>query len=195
MQPSETKAAIKTKPSRILVVDDEEDVRNLVAFNLRAAGMDVLFAEDGAEAISYVRSERPDLVVLDLMLPEIDGLSVCEMIRKLPEGSDTPVVMLTAWVTDRARLVGLQAGANDYLTKPFSPRELVSRVQSLLAETSLRKHSGRRMELNQLTIDLESRQVSANGKQIDLSSDEFRMLTLVVEAIFLRSNEAFPNNP
>lgn len=186
---------MKTKPSRVLVVDDEEDVRNLVAFNLRAAGMEVLFAGDGADAISSIRRERPDLVVLDLMLPEIDGLSVCEMIRKLPEGSDTPVVMLTAWVTDRARLVGLQAGANDYLTKPFSPRELVGRVQSLLAETSLRKHSGRRMELNQLTIDLESRQVSANGRKIDLSSAEFRMLTLVVEAIFLRSNEEFPDNP
>jgi len=193
MKPSEVKPMMKTKPSRVLVVDDEEDVRNLVAFNLRAAGMDVLFAENGADAISSVRNHRPDLVVLDLMLPEIDGLSVGEMIRKLPEGADTPVVMLTAWVTERARVVGLQAGANDYLTKPFSPRELVSRIQSLLAESSLRKHSGKRMELNQLAIDLESRQVAANGKQIELSSDEFRMLTLVVEAIFQRSDEDLSN--
>jgi two-component system alkaline phosphatase synthesis response regulator PhoP len=192
MKPGEVNPTMRTKPSRVLVVDDEEDVRNLVAFNLRAAGMDVLFAENGTDAIGSIRRDRPDLVVLDLMLPEIDGLSVCEMIRKLPEGADTPVIMLTAWVTDRARVVGMQAGANDYLTKPFSPRELVGRIQSLLAETELRRHAGRRMELNQLTIDLESRQVSANGKQIDLSSDEFRMLTLVVEAIFQRSNEEFP---
>jgi len=194
MKTNEIKPAMKTSPSRVLVVDDEEDVRNLVAFNLRAAGMEVLFAEDGAEAVSRIRHERPDLVVLDLMLPEIDGLSVCEMIRKLPESSDTPVIMLTAWVTERARLVGLQAGANDYVTKPFSPRELVARIQSLLAETALRRHSGRRMELNQLTIDVETRQVAANGKQIELSSDEFRMLTLAVEAIFQRSGEDFSNS-
>jgi len=193
MKPNEANSAMKTRPSRVLVVDDEEDVRNLVAFNLRAAGMEVLFAENGADALHRFRQERPDLVVLDLMLPEIDGLSVCEMIRKLPEGSDTPVIMLTAWVTERARLVGLQAGANDYLTKPFSPRELVDRIQCLLAETSLRRHRGGRMELNQLTIDLESRQVAANGKLIELSSDEFRMLTLVVEAIFQRSNEEVPS--
>ena len=177
----------KQPPPRILVVDDEDDVINLVSFNLRAAGMEVLVARTGVEAVELARREHPDLVILDLMLPELDGISVCELIRKQPESADTPVIMLTAWATDRARLVGLQAGANDYVTKPFSPRELVRRVQSLLAESSLRRKGGTNLELKQLSVDLEHRRVSVNGSVVPLSADEFRMLTLLVQAIFERS--------
>ncbi len=177
----------KQPPPRILVVDDEDDVINLVSFNLRAAGMEVLVARTGVEAVERARREHPDLVILDLMLPELDGISVCELIRKQPESADTPVIMLTAWATDRARLVGLQAGANDYVTKPFSPRELVRRVQSLLAEGSLRRKNGMNVELKQLSVDLEHRRVSVNGSDVPLSADEFRMLTLLVQAIFERS--------
>lgn len=177
----------KQPPPRILVVDDEDDVINLVSFNLRAAGMEVLVARTGVEAVELARREHPDLVILDLMLPELDGISVCELIRKQPESADTPVIMLTAWATDRARLVGLQAGANDYVTKPFSPRELVRRVQSLLAEGSLRRKNGMNVELKQLSVDLEHRRVSVNGSDVPLSADEFRMLTLLVQAIFERS--------
>lgn len=181
--------ALKTAAARVLVVDDEEDIRNLVAFNLRAAGMEVLFAGTGSEALAAIRRERPDLVILDLMLPEIDGVSVCEAIRNLPEISNTLVIMLTAWASDRARIVGLQAGANDYLTKPFSPRELVKRAQALLAQETLRRRTGNTMELKQLSIDLENRQVVANGRPVELSSEEFRMLTLLAEAIFRRLDE------
>lgn len=177
----------KQPPPRILVVDDEDDVINLVSFNLRAAGMEVLVARTGVEAVELARREHPDLVILDLMLPELDGISVCELIRKQPESADTPVIMLTAWATDRARLVGLQAGANDYVTKPFSPRELVRRVQSLLAEGALRRKNGMNVELKQLSVDLEHRRVSVNGSDVPLSADEFRMLTLLVQAIFERS--------
>ena len=177
----------KQPPPRILVVDDEDDVIHLVSFNLRAAGMEVLVARTGVEAVELARREHPDLVILDLMLPELDGISVCELIRKQPESADTPVIMLTAWATDRARLVGLQAGANDYVTKPFSPRELVRRVQSLLAEGSLRRKNGMNVELKQLSVDLEHRRVSVNGSDVPLSADEFRMLTLLVQAIFERS--------
>jgi DNA-binding response OmpR family regulator len=130
--------------------------------------------------------ERPDLIILDLMLPELDGISVCEVLRKQPASAQIPVIMLTAWATDRARLVGLQAGANDYITKPFSPRELVRRVQSLLAEGSLRRGNGAHLELKQLAVDLEQHQVSVNGTNVPLSADEFRMLTLLVHAIFER---------
>jgi DNA-binding response OmpR family regulator len=175
--------------ARVLVVDDEEDVRNLVAFNLKAAGMEVLQAKNGVEALEMVKNESPDLVVLDLMMPEMDGISVCEMIRKLPRASETPVVMLTAWATDRARVVGLQAGASDYITKPFSPRELVKRVQGLLTEHRLRASHCKKMELRQLSIDLEQMEVKANGHQVDLSTEEFRMLTLLVEAIFRRMDD------
>jgi two-component system, OmpR family, phosphate regulon response regulator PhoB len=173
-------------PATILVVDDEDDVINLVSFNLRAAGFQVLVARDGVAALELARRERPDLIILDLMLPELDGISVCEVLRQQPASAHTPVIMLTAWATDRARLVGLQAGANDYVTKPFSPRELVRRVQSLLAEGSLRQENGSHFELKQLAVDLEQHRVSVNGTNVPLSADEFRMLTLLVHAIFKR---------
>lgn len=173
-------------PATILVVDDEDDVINLVSFNLRAAGFQVLVARDGVAALELARHERPDLIILDLMLPEMDGISVCEVLRQQPTSAQTPVIMLTAWATDRARLVGLQAGANDYVTKPFSPRELVRRVQGLLAEGSLRQQNGSHFELKQLAVDLEAHRVSVNGTNVPLSADEFRMLTLLVHAIFKR---------
>jgi DNA-binding response OmpR family regulator len=178
----------QARAPRVLVVDDEDDVVNLVSFNLRAAGMEVLVARNGVEAVEVTRVARPDLVILDLMMPELDGISVCELIRKQPESAETPVIMLTAWATDRARLVGLQAGASDYITKPFSPRELVRRVQSLLAESSLRRCAGTSLELRHLAVDLEHKRVTVNGGEVPLSVDEFRMLTLLVQAIFERSH-------
>jgi len=178
---------------KILVVDDEDDVVNLVSFNLRAAGMAVLVARNGIEAVEVTRVARPDLVILDLMMPELDGISVCELIRQQPESAETPVIMLTAWATDRARLVGLQAGASDYITKPFSPRELVRRVQTLLAESSLRRCAGTSIELRQLAVDIEHKRVTVNGGEVPLSADEFRMLTLLVQAIFERSQ--MPSKP
>lgn len=181
-----TTAARRNTPARVLVVDDEEDVRNLVAFNLRAAGLEPVMAADGTQAINQVRREKPDLVILDLMLPELDGISVCEMIRKLPDAADVPVIMLTAWATERARLVGLQAGANEYLTKPFSPRELVRRVQALLAERQLRETAGPTLTVKKLCIDLENRSVQVDGRLVELQADEFRMLTLVFQALLKR---------
>lgn len=178
--------SIKSARARVLVVDDEEDIRNLVSFNLRAAGMDVLAAGDGVAAIERIRTERPDLIILDLMLPEMDGVSVCELIRKLPEAQHTPVIMLTAWATERARLVGLQAGADDYVTKPFSPRELVKRVQSLLAVTALRTQGESKLTVEHLTIDLESCRVTADGCELDLSTEDFRTLTRLFEALIRR---------
>jgi two-component system alkaline phosphatase synthesis response regulator PhoP len=193
MKPIGVLPAVKPTPARVLVVDDEEDIRNLVAFNLRAAGMEALLAADGAAAIKRVRTEQPDLVILDLMMSEMDGISVCELIRNLPEASDTPIIMVTAWATERARAVGLRAGANEYITKPFSPRDLVKRVQSLLAEQTLRKRMGRTMELEHLTIDLDGTQVAANGKLIRMSGEEFEMLKSLVQTIFQRLNKGHKN--
>lgn len=193
MKPIGVLPAVKPTPARVLVVDDEEDIRNHVAFNLRADGMEVLLAADGAAAIKSVRTEQPDLVILDLMMPEMDGISVCELIRNIPEASDTPIIMVTAWATERARVVGLQAGANECVTKPFSPRDLVKRVQSLLAEQALRKRMGRTMELKHLTIDPDGTQVAVNGKLIQMSGEEFEMLKSLVQAIFQRLNEGHTN--
>lgn len=186
-----------TRTPKILVVDDEDDVVNLVSFNLRATGMEVLVARNGVEAVEVTRTAHPDLVILDLMMPELDGISVCELIRQQPESAETPVIMLTAWASDRARLVGLQAGASDYITKPFSPRELVRRVQAILAENALRRRAGSSsVELRHLAVDLEHKRVSVNGGDVPLSADEFRMLTLLVQAIFERSKPQLnPGSP
>jgi len=116
----------------ILSVDDERDVTDLVRFHLSKAGHEVLTAASGREALDIIHLRRPDLILLDLMLPDIDGLGVCEILRRQPATATIPVVILTAWATTDALHHGLDLGALDYLTKPFSPKELVARVQRLL---------------------------------------------------------------
>jgi two-component system alkaline phosphatase synthesis response regulator PhoP len=118
--------------SKILVVDDERDISELVAFNLREEGYEVLTAIDGMQALNLARQSLPDLIVLDLMLPELDGVAVCEILKRLPSTAAIPVVMLTGWATEQARHIGLQAGATEYVTKPFSPRDLVRRINAIL---------------------------------------------------------------
>ena len=123
---------------KILVVDDEPDAVELIKFNLKGAGYDVLTAADGDEALKKARSLLPDLIVLDLMLPEVDGLEVCKILRRDQRVSTTPILMLTAKAAEIDRVLGLELGADDYVTKPFSPRELVLRVKRLL-ETGKRR--------------------------------------------------------
>ncbi len=118
--------------SRILSVDDERDVTDLVEFHLTRAGFDVVTAATGREALEAVNQQRPDLILLDLMLPDIDGFGVCEMLRRQPSTATIPIVILTAWATRDARHLGLELGALDYMTKPFSPKDLVERVRRLL---------------------------------------------------------------
>jgi DNA-binding response OmpR family regulator len=118
--------------AKILVVDDEQDIVELVAFNLRAEGFEVFSAASGPEALNRARAILPDLIVLDLMLPDLDGVAVCEILHRLPSTAPIPVIMLTAWSSELARIIGLETGAEDYLTKPFSPRELVSRIRNAL---------------------------------------------------------------
>ena len=120
-------------PLTILSVDDERDVTELVAFHLSRAGYEVVTAASGREALDSVQMRKPDLIVLDLMLPDIDGFGVCEILRRQPATATIPIVILTAWATNDARHLGLELGALDYLTKPFSPKELVQRVARLLS--------------------------------------------------------------
>ncbi|MDB6064807.1 MAG: two component transcriptional regulator, winged helix family [Pedosphaera sp.] len=114
------------------MVDDEPDIVELVAFNLEAEGYEVITATDGMQALNRARAILPDLIVLDLMLPELDGLAVCEILHRLPSTGSIPIIMLTAWRGELTRMIGLEAGAGDFLTKPFSPRELVNRVNNAL---------------------------------------------------------------
>ncbi len=119
-------------PATILSVDDEDDVTALVSFHLRKAGYLVRTAADGRSALNAVALEKPDLLILDLMLPDIDGFGVCEILRRQPKTATIPIIILTAWATPDAQHVGLELGALDYMTKPFSPRALVDRVDHLL---------------------------------------------------------------
>jgi len=120
-------------PCTILSVDDEQDVTDLVRFNLTRVGYHVLTAASGREALDTIRIRPPDLIILDLMLPDIDGFGVCEILRRQASTATIPIVILTAWATTDAQHLGLELGALDYLTKPFSPRELVERVRRLLS--------------------------------------------------------------
>ncbi len=118
----------------VLIVDDESDLREMVDYNLREAGYEVNHADSGTSALAHAQRTLPDAIVLDVNLPGLDGLAVCEMLRLLPSTKNIPILMLTALAADQTRKLGLQVGANDYMTKPFSPRELVARVGRLMDE-------------------------------------------------------------
>jgi DNA-binding response OmpR family regulator len=117
---------------KILIVDDEPDIVELLAFNLKAEGYEIVTAASGLEALNQARATLPDLIVLDLMLPELDGLAVSEILHRLPSTAPIPIIMLTAWKSELSRVIGLATGAEDYVTKPFSPRDLVQRVNRTL---------------------------------------------------------------
>lgn len=120
-------------PSTILSVDDERDVTDLIHFHLSRAGFDVVTASSGRAALEAVAVRPPDLIILDLMLPDIDGFGICEILRRQPQTATIPIVILSAWATNDSRNLGLELGALDYVTKPFSPKKLVERIQHLLA--------------------------------------------------------------
>ena len=131
---------------KILVVDDEPDIAELVSFNLQQDGFDVITAATGWEAVEKARAVQPDLILLDLMLPELDGFAVCEMLHQLPATAAIPVIMLTAWTNEQSRILGLELGAEDYMTKPFSPRELILRVHRVLERVKdVANHNERRI--------------------------------------------------
>ncbi len=166
---------------KILVVDDEPEAVELVEFNLKQAGFEVLAASDGAEALNKARSALPSLIVLDLMLPEVDGLEVCKMLRRDPATADIPIVMVTAKAAEIDRVLGLELGADDYLTKPFSPRELVLRVKKLLRRGQAPDKEPDTLKFGDLLIDTPRHLVSWRGKQIELTATEFKLLTVLAQ--------------
>ncbi len=157
---------------KILVVDDEPNLREMLALNLRASGYQVVTAADGAAALEQARAEQPDLVILDLMLPELDGLTVCRSLRQL---SDVPVLVLTARTGELDKIVGLESGADDYMTKPFSLGELQARIRALLRRASPRR-AGDEVVSGDLLLNLVSRRAFLAGKELVLSPKEFSLL-------------------
>jgi two-component system alkaline phosphatase synthesis response regulator PhoP len=163
----------------ILVVDDEPQIAQIARDYLDRAGFRVLVASDGQQALRLVRSEQPSLIVLDLMLPEIDGLDVTRTLRSDPATRAIPIIMLTARVDEMDRLIGLELGADDYITKPFSPRELVARVRAVLRRTETNREDVGTLRFGELQIDLQKRLVRLGDQPIDLTATEFMLLTIM----------------
>jgi len=161
----------------ILVVDDESRIARLARDYLEQAGFRVLTAGDGVTALAISHRDRPDLIVLDLKLPGMDGLDVCRSIRR---ESDTPIIMLTARVEEPDRLIGLELGADDYITKPFSPRELVARVRTVLRRTHA-PSAGRLLRVADLEIDQDGHRVRRAGEAVELSRIEFSLLSILAQ--------------
>src|SRR3954452_22855815 len=154
---------------KILVVDDEPDALELIEFNLKGAGYDVVTAADGEQALKKARDLLPKLIILDLMLPEVDGIEVCKILRRDQRTSGIPIIMLTAKAAEVDRVLGLELGADDYVTKPFSPRELILRVKRLLRSPQPANAGTKELfEWKDLSIDIPRHRVSVKGKAIDL---------------------------
>jgi phosphate regulon transcriptional regulator PhoB len=168
---------------KILVVEDEPDIRKLVHYNLAQERYKVLEAEDGEQALKLVQRDKPNLVILDLMLPGLSGMEVCKQLRERPDTARLPILMLTAKAAEADRVVGLEMGADDYLAKPFSPRELVARVRAILRRAN---GAGRAEPLptydkGGLKIDFTTYEVFARGKIVKLTLKEFELLKFLVQ--------------
>ena len=166
---------------KILVVDDEPDALELIGFNLKRAGFEVASAADGAAALAKARALLPDLVVLDVMIPEMDGLEVCKLLRRDPRTASIPIIMLTAKAAEFDRVLGLELGADDYLTKPFSPRELVLRIRNVLGRRPEPDTAKEVIRVGPISIDVARHQVFVEGKPVDLTATEFRLMTILAQ--------------
>ncbi len=165
---------------RVLVVDDEAAIVELVSYNLTREGFDVLVSADGAQAVQMARRESPDLVILDVMLPSMSGLDVCRQLRRETE---IPIILLTARKDEMDRVLGLELGADDYVTKPFSPRELVARVKAILRRSRGREDDASDHQINRtgLTVDPDRREASLDGKTLHLTFTEFELLHILAK--------------
>ncbi len=165
---------------RILVVDDEPDLQDLVELALGDAGYEVETAANGRDALSKVQQSPPDLLVLDLMLPDMPGTEVCRHLRGRPATEDLPILMLTAKSEEVDRIVGFELGADDYVTKPFSPRELALRVRALLRRRGGAPNEENLLEHRGISLDLERHRCSASGRDVRLTAKEFRLLATLM---------------
>ncbi len=172
---------------RILVVDDDKQIVRLIQSYLEKAGFYVLTASDGEDAMRVIRRERPDLVVLDLMLPKRDGYEVTEWLRGNASLAATPILMLTARVEDTDKILGLELGADDYLTKPFNPREVVARVRAILRRTTTTPTVSHVLQIHHLCLDVDRHTVTLHDELIETTPTEFAVLRTLME----NSNHAF----
>jgi two-component system alkaline phosphatase synthesis response regulator PhoP len=163
-------------PKKIFIIEDEEDIRDLLELYLKREGYGVQSAQDGEAGLQRIAKERFDLILLDLMLPQMDGLEVCRVLKSQPQTADLPLIMLTAKAEESDRIVGLELGADDYITKPFSPREVVARVKALFRRMEKSKAKEIRHEYGGIHLDLSRHEVSYKKRVQNLTAKEFKLL-------------------
>ncbi len=161
----------------ILVIEDEPDAAELLAFNLRSAGHVVSTAEDGGVGLKCAQTTLPELIILDRMLPTMSGIEICRTLRSDPSTQDIPIIMLTARAAESDRVKGFECGADDYVTKPFSMRELLLRVQSLLKRRAPATSAGQQVRVGELVVDLLNHTATVSGDEVRLTSTEMKLLT------------------
>ena len=167
---------------KILIVDDEKDILKMLDYNLKKEGFRTILASDGEEALDAAVKEHPDLVLLDLMLPGMDCLEVCKALKKESKTASIPIIMLTAKTQESDKVVGLELGADDYVTKPFSPRELIARVKAVLRRAREKEKAPEVLRVGDLAIDFAKIMVSVKNKPVTLTAKEFELLTTLVKA-------------
>ncbi|MDP2946027.1 MAG: response regulator transcription factor [bacterium] len=166
---------------KILIVEDEKDIVKMLDYNLKKEGFRTLSAYDGEDALDMANGECPDLVILDLMLPGMDGLEVCRQLKKENKTASIPIIMLTAKSQESDKVVGLELGADDYITKPFSPRELIARIKAVLRRVKDKEKLPEALKIGDLSIDFSKIQVSVKGKPVELTSKEFELLKILIK--------------
>lgn len=166
---------------KILLIEDEPDIAEVLQYNLEKEGFDVGTARRGDTGLDAIRRDSPDLILLDLMLPGIDGLELTRMLKRDPLTSRLPIVMLTARGEEVDRIVGLELGADDYISKPFSPREVVLRVKAVLRRFQQEESAAERLESGGIELDISGHQLRVRGKEVPLTATEFRLLRLLLE--------------
>jgi len=167
---------------KILIVEDEKDIVKMLDYNLRKEGFRIISCYDGEEALDLANREHPDLIVLDLMLPGIDGLEVCKTLKKENKTSNIPIIMLTAKAQESDKIVGLELGADDYVTKPFSPRELIARIKAVLRRAKEKERLPEVLKIGNLTIDFSKILVNIKDKPVELTAKEFELLKTLIKA-------------
>lgn len=179
---------MESNSKKVLIVDDEPDILEIISYNLIKEGYEILTAKNGMEALEVVPSFKPDLIILDIMMPKMSGAEVCKILRLKPEYNDTLIIFLTALNDESSQIKGLETGADDYVNKPISPKVLVSRVNAIFRR--LNKEDGKTIKLGNMVIDPERFMVILNGVDIILAKKEFELLYLLASKpgrVFLRN--------
>jgi len=167
---------------KILIVDDERDIVKMLDYNLKKEGYRTISASDGEDALERVTREHPDLIILDLMLPGMDGLEVCKTLKQDTKTARIPIIMLTAKAQESDKIVGLELGADDYVTKPFSPRELIARIKAVVRRFQEKEKLPESLKIGDLSIDFARIVVSVKDKSVELTAKEFELLKTLIKA-------------